>query len=53
MVRVDLERVEALEVLAMTLAHLNDAETRSEVSPRMPLLMTIRDKLAYALREES
>jgi hypothetical protein len=52
MVRVEFERVEALELLGMTLAHLNDAEARSEVSPRVPLLMTIRDKLALALREE-
>lgn len=51
-VRVELERVEALEVLGMTLAHLNDAEARAEVSPRIPLLMAIRDKLALALREE-
>jgi hypothetical protein len=50
---VELERVEALELLAMTLAHLNDAEARVEVSPRVPLLMAIRDKLARALREES
>jgi hypothetical protein len=53
MVRVVLERVEALELLGMTLAHLNDAEARAEVSPRVPMLMTIRDKLALALREES
>jgi hypothetical protein len=52
-VRIDLERVEALELLGMTLAHLNDAEARSKVSPRVPLLMAIRDKLAVALREES
>jgi len=52
-VRVQLERIEALELLAMTLAHLNDAEARAEVSPRLPLLMAIRDKLAIALREES
>jgi hypothetical protein len=52
-VKVELERVEALELLGMTLAHLNDAEGRGEVSPRMPLLMAIRDKLASALREES
>lgn len=51
-VRIELERVEALELLAMTLAHLNDAEARAEVSPRLPLLMAIRDKLAIALREE-
>ena len=53
MVRIGLERVEALELLAMTLAHLNDSESRGEVSPRVPLLMVIRDKLAFALREES
>lgn len=49
----DLERIEALELLAMTLAHLNDAESRGEVSPRVPLLMVIRGKLAIALRKES
>lgn len=52
-VRIELERVEALELLGMTLAHLNVAETRSDLSPRIPLLMAIRDKLALALREES
>ena len=52
MVKVTLERVEALELLGMTLAHLNDAESRGEISPRVPLLMAIRDKLALALREE-
>jgi len=52
-VGIQLERVEALELLAMTLAHLNDAEARAEISPRRPLLMAIRDKLAIALREES
>jgi hypothetical protein len=52
-VTVELERVEPLELLGMTLAHLNDAEARVEVSPRVPLLMAIRDKLAFALREES
>ncbi len=53
MVRVQFERVEAFELLAMSLAHLKDAEARVEVSPRVPLLMAIRDKLALALREES
>jgi hypothetical protein len=53
MVRVELERVEALELLGMTLAHLNVAEARVEVSPRIPLLMAIRDKLALALQEEA
>jgi len=36
----------------MTLAHLNDAQSAGEVSPRLPLLMAVRDKLARALREE-
>lgn len=52
MVRVEFERVEALELLGMTLAHLKDAETRAEMSPRVPLLMVVREKLALALREE-
>jgi hypothetical protein len=51
-VRVELERVEALELLGMTLAHLNEAEARAEMSARVPMLMAIRDKLALALREE-
>jgi hypothetical protein len=51
MVSVELGRVEALELLGMTLTHLNDAEARREVSPRIPLLMAIRDKLVLALRE--
>ena len=49
---VEFERVEVLELLAMTLAHLNIAEERREMSPRVPLLMAIRDKLAAALRED-
>lgn len=53
MVRLEFERVEALELLGMALAHLNEAEARNEISPRVPLLMGIRDKLATALREES
>ena len=53
MVRIELERVEVLELLGMTLAHLNDAEARAEVWPRVPLLMAIRDKLARSLREET
>lgn len=51
-VRLELERVEALELLGMTLAHLNVTETRVDLSPRVPLLMAIRDKIAVALREE-
>jgi hypothetical protein len=53
MVRIELERVEALELLGMTLAHLNDAEARVDLSPRVPLLMVIRDKLALGLRRET
>jgi hypothetical protein len=52
-VRVELERVEALELLGIALAHLNVAEARVDMSPRVPLLMAIRDKLAGALQEES
>ncbi len=52
MMNIGLERVEVLELLGMTLAHVNDAEARIEISPRVPLLMAIRDKLALALREE-
>jgi hypothetical protein len=51
-VSIELERVEALELLGMTLAHLNIAETRTDISPRLALLLSIRDKLALALREE-
>jgi len=52
MVRVELERVEALELLAMTLAHLNVAESRTDLTPRVPPLMAVRDKLARGLQEE-
>jgi hypothetical protein len=51
-VRIGLERIEALELLGMTLAHLNDAEARAGMSPRVGLLMAIRDKLALGLTEE-
>ena len=51
-VRIELGRVEALELLTTTLAHLNDAEARAEMSPRVALLMAIRDKLALGLKEE-
>jgi hypothetical protein len=50
--RVELERVEALELLGMTLAHLKVAEEGADLSPRVPLLMGLRDKLAVALKEE-
>ena len=51
-IRVELERIEVLEVLGMTLAHLNDAEAKAETSPRVPLLLAIRDKFALGLREK-
>ncbi len=51
-VRIEFERVEALEQLAMTLAHLNDAEARAEMTPRVPLHLAVRDKLARGLRAE-
>ena len=55
MVGVELERVEALELLVMVLAHLNNAEDNAEaagdLSPRVPTLMAIRGKLAAGLRE--
>ena len=52
-VKIELERVEALELLGMTLAHLNIAEVRTDATPRVALLMSVRDKLALALREET
>jgi hypothetical protein len=52
MVTIRSERVEVLELLAMTLAHLKIAEERRDLSPRVPLLMAVRDKLARAMREE-
>lgn len=51
MVRVELERIEALELLGMVVAHLNVAEASRDLSPRVPTLMVIRDKLAAGLRE--
>ena len=51
--RIELERIEALELLGMTMAHLNVAEKRTDMSPRVALLMSTRDELAFALREES
>ena len=51
-VNVALDRVEALELLAMVLAHLNDAESRREMSARVPLLLSLRDKLVRSLQEE-
>ncbi|HXN63059.1 MAG TPA: hypothetical protein VN886_21620 [Acidimicrobiales bacterium] len=52
MVGVEFERAEALELLGMALVHLDDAEARAEMSPRLALLMAIRNKLALGLREE-
>ena len=52
MVRVELERVEALELLGIVVAHLNIAEAPGDLSPRVPVLLGIRDKLAAGLRED-
>ena len=48
----ELDRLEGLELLAMVLAHLNLAESSGELSPRVPMLMTLRDKLLAGLRED-
>jgi hypothetical protein len=50
---ISFHRVEVLELLGMTLAHINDAEATGDYSPRAAMLMSIRDKLGQALREES
>ena len=52
MIKVELERIGVLELVGMTLSHLNYAEARVEVPPRVPLLTAIRDNFALALREE-
>lgn len=52
MASLELERVEALELMALVLAHLNYAESTAELSARVPLLLRVRDKLAAALRED-
>ena len=52
MVSVELERIEALELLGMVVAHLNVAEAAGDLSPRVATLLGIRDKLAAGLREE-
>lgn len=53
MVYLELERIEALELMGMVLAHLSDAQAVGDLSPRVPLLMAIRDKLADELRGTS
>jgi hypothetical protein len=52
MARVELDRIEALELLGMVVAHLNVAEASGDLSPRIPTLLGVRDKLATGLREE-
>ena len=52
MVRIELERIEALELMGMVVAHLNVAEASGDLSPRVPTLLGIRDKLVAGLREE-
>lgn len=51
-VNLELERIEALELMGMVLAHLNTAEVSGDLTPRVPLLMSIRDKLAHGLGEQ-
>ncbi len=51
MVCVELERIEALELLGMVVAHLNIAEASGDLSPRIATLVGIRDKLAAGLRK--
>lgn len=52
MVGVELERIAALELLGMVVAHLSVAEAAGDLSPRVAALLGIRDKLAAGLREE-
>ena len=52
MVRVELERIEALELMGMVVVHLNVAEASGDLSPRIATLLGIRDKLTAGLREE-
>lgn len=52
MMRVELERIEALELMGMVVAHLNDAEAAGDLTPRIATLLGIRDKLAAGLRED-
>jgi len=51
-VHIELERIEALELMGMVLAHLSNAEAVGDLSPRVPMLMSTRDKLADGLREQ-
>ncbi|MDE0657492.1 MAG: hypothetical protein OXH58_13025 [Acidimicrobiaceae bacterium] len=52
MVRLELERIEALELMGMVVAHLNIAEASGDLSPRLATLLGIRDKLADGLQED-
>ena len=52
MVRVELERIEALELMGMVVAHLNVAGASGDLAPRLATLLGIRDKLADGLRED-
>ena len=52
MVRVELERIEALELMGMVVAHLNVAEAVAELTPRLATLLSVLDKLAAGLQEE-
>ena len=52
MMRVEFERIEALELLGMVVVHLNVAESAGHLSPRVATLLSVRDKLVAGLREE-
>lgn len=52
MARIELERIEALELMGMVVGHLREAESTGEIWPRSATLMAIRDKLAKGLRED-
>ena len=51
MVTVELERIEALELLGMVISHLNEPRI-DPLTPRLALLMSIQGKLNQALWEE-
>ncbi len=48
----ELERIEALDLLGMVQGHLNWALADGELSPRVATLMRVRDKLVAVLQEE-
>ena len=47
----ELERSEALELLALVMVHINAATIAGEVSPRLAMLYQVRDRLINALEK--